>query len=109
MKNKLPFNVIDSDGHIVEPEDKLLEYMEGPYADIKRNMHKFMPNKDGALGYSQIGPSSYFDPTLGNRLGSNGPWGFPTPDDWLATADEGGMETVYLLSLIHISEPTRPY
>jgi len=110
MAENLPFGVIDSDGHIVEPEDKLLEYLEGPYADIKRNMHKYLPNKDGALGYSQIGPSSYMDPTLGNRLGSNGPWGFPTPDDWLETADKGGMDTVYLFptTLLAYSEITDP-
>jgi predicted TIM-barrel fold metal-dependent hydrolase len=37
-----------------------------------------------------------FDPTLGGKLGANGPPGFPTPADWLQAMEEGGLELTVL-------------
>ena len=91
---KPPYGVVDSDGHINEPEGRLREYIEGPYAQW---------NKPINLG-------SFFDNTIGDRLGTHGPPGFPTPDDWLRVADEGGMETIYLFptTLLAYSTITDP-
>ena len=49
---KLPFGVIDSDGHINEPEDELRTYIEGPYGEIeiKNKIHRYIPNADGVIG-----------------------------------------------------------
>jgi predicted TIM-barrel fold metal-dependent hydrolase len=93
---KIPYGVVDSDGHINEPEKELIDYLEGPYAEIKKRIHRYFPNKKGAVGGGIVATHSWFDNTLGGRLGSQGPVGFPTPDDWLKTADEGGMEYICL-------------
>ncbi len=92
----LPFGVIDSDGHINEPEDELRTYIEGPYGEIKNSIHRFIPNASGAIGGGILATHSSFDTTLGGRLGAHGPEGFPTPDEWLAKADEGNMSTICL-------------
>jgi len=93
---KLPFGVVDSDGHINEPEDELRHYIEGPYGDMKQRIHRFIPNADGVIGGGIVATHSSFDTTLGGRLGALGPEGFPTQDDWLRVADDGSMETIYL-------------
>lgn len=92
----LPFGVIDSDGHINEPEDELRSYIEGPYGEIKNSIHRYIPNASGSIGGGILVTHSSFDTTLGGRLGANGPEGFPTPDEWLAKADEGNMSTICL-------------
>ena len=43
---KPPFGAVDADGHINEPETKLVEHMEGPYAEIKRFIATFPPAKE---------------------------------------------------------------
>ena len=93
---KMPFGVVDSDGHINEPEDELRTYIEGPYGEIKNSIHRYIPNADGAIGGGILVTHSSFDNTLGGKLGAHGPEGFPTPDDWLRVADEGSMETICL-------------
>ena len=93
---KMPFGVIDSDGHINEPEDELRTYIEGPYGEIKNRIHRYLPNDSGSIGGGILVTHSSFDTTLGGRLGANGPEGFPTPDEWLAKADEGSMSTICL-------------
>jgi hypothetical protein len=93
---KLPFGVVDSDGHINEPEDELRQYIEGPYGDMKQRIHRFIPNDNGDIGGGIVAIHTSVDTTLGGRLGALGPPGYPTPDDWLKVADEGGMETIYL-------------
>jgi predicted TIM-barrel fold metal-dependent hydrolase len=93
---KPPFGVVDADGHINEPEDRLLEFLEPPYRDY---LHPSLCNAHGATyPTNSLGPKlpPGFDPTLGGRLGSNGPVGFPTPDDWLQALDVGGMELTVL-------------
>ena len=80
---KPPFGVVDADGHINEPEARLLEFLEPPYC---HQLHTSFPNHDGMVyPTNALAPklTAGFDPTLGGRLGSNGPVGFPTPDDWL--------------------------
>ncbi len=98
---KTPFGVVDGDGHILEPEHRLREYIEGPYGEMKQ-MHCYIPNKDGIVGTSAsvIATKSYMDSTLGGRLGTHGGPDFPTPQDWLDNADEGGMETVFLFPTV---------
>jgi predicted TIM-barrel fold metal-dependent hydrolase len=92
---KPPFGVIDADGHINEPETRLREYLEGPYADFK-SFHPYIPNREGHVGGTPLIIQGYMDSTLGARLGTHGPPGFPTPQEWLDTADMGGMETMFL-------------
>ena len=92
---KLPFGVIDADGHINEPEHRLRDYIEGPYGEQKR-FHHFIPDDDGRVGGSILAGRMYMDSTLGGRLGSHGGPDFPTPEEWLETADKGGMETIFL-------------
>ena len=92
---KLSFRVVDADGHIVEPEIKLGEYLEGPYGDMKK-VHPYIPDERGIVTGSVIGSRPWTDSTLGGRLGTHGPPGFPTPQDWLDNADQGGMETIFL-------------
>ena len=91
---KPSYGVVDSDGHINEPEERLREYIEGPYSQWNKPFHLH----------------SFFDNTIGDKLGTNGPPGFPTPDEWLRVADKGGMETVYiypttLLQYASITDP----
>ena len=57
----LPFGVIDSDGHINEPEDELRTYIEGPYGEIKNSIHRFIPNASGAIGGGILATHSSFD------------------------------------------------
>ncbi len=92
---KPPFGVIDADGHINEPEHRLREYLEGPYAEQKR-FHQFIPNEQGDVGGSVLAGTNYMDSSLGGRLGAHGGPDFPTPQEWLDTADEGNMETIFL-------------
>ena len=106
---KLPFGVVDADGHIVEPDDELRQYMVGPHGEVKKKIHPYIPNEDGFVGGGILSPTTFWDPTLGGKLGSYGPVGFPTPEDWLRAADEGSMETIYifpttLLSYSQISD-----
>ena len=48
---KTPFGVVDGDGHILEPERRLREYIQGPYGEMKQ-IHCYFPNKDGIVGTS---------------------------------------------------------
>ena len=91
---KLPFGVVDADGHINEPEDKIREYIEGPYSAWKKRI--------------QLG--SFFDNTQGGQLGSHGGPGFPTTKEWLKAADDGGMEIIHLFptTLLAYSTITDP-
>lgn len=93
---KPPFGVVDADGHINEPEDRLLDFLEAPYRDY---LHPSITHADGTMyPTNSLGPKlpPGVDPTLGGRLGSNGPVGFPTPDDWLQALDKGGMDLTVL-------------
>jgi predicted TIM-barrel fold metal-dependent hydrolase len=92
---KLPFGVVDADGHINEPEPELMSYLEGPYAKIKK-FHSFIPDENGNVGGGTISGKDFFDSTLGGTLGAHGGPGFPAPDEWLKVADDGGMETIFL-------------
>ena len=91
----VPFGITDADGHINEPEHKLRDYIEGPYGEQKK-FHTYIPNEQGLVGGSVISGTGYMDSTLGGRLGSHGGPDFPLPNEWIAKADEGGMETIYL-------------
>ena len=62
---KLPFGVIDSDGHINEPEDELRTYIEGPYGEIKNKIHRYTPNADGVITPISSRPSPFQSPTTG--------------------------------------------
>jgi predicted TIM-barrel fold metal-dependent hydrolase len=92
---KPPFGVVDADGHINEPEARLLDFLEAPYRDW---LHMEVPRHGGTVyPNNTLAPKLHgFDPTLGNRLGTNGPPGFPTPADWLQAMDEGGLELTVL-------------
>ena len=92
---KVPFGAVDADGHINEPETKLMEYLEGPYADIK-NFHSYIPSGDGIVGGGVIAGKDYMDSSLGGRLGAHGGPDFPSPQEWLDNADAGGLETVFV-------------
>ncbi len=93
---RLSFGVIDADGHINEPEVRLREYIEGPYGEQKK-LHHYIPDEHGRVGDSVVAAdASYMDSTLGGKLGNHGGPDFPTPQDWLDTADKGGMETIFL-------------
>ena len=92
----VPFGVIDADGHINEPEHRLREYIEGPYANIKGTFHPFLADSDGRVGGSPLVGSAYMDSSLGGRLGAHGGPDFPTPQEWLDNADVGGMETIFI-------------
>ena len=87
---KVPFGVVDGDGHILEPEHRLREYIEGPYGEMKQEMHCYIPNKDGVVGTSSavLAGKTYMDSTLGGPLGTHGGPDFPTPQEWLDNADE---------------------
>jgi predicted TIM-barrel fold metal-dependent hydrolase len=93
---KPSFGVVDADGHINEPEARLLEFLEPPYC---HQLHPSLPDHQGTVyPTNALAPklTAGFDPTLGGRLGSNGPVGFPTPADWLRAMDEGGLEMTVL-------------
>ena len=68
----LPFGVIDSDGHINEPEDELRSYIEGPYGEIKNSIHRYIPNASGSVGGGILVTHSSFDTTLGASLARTG-------------------------------------
>lgn len=90
-----PFKVIDSDGHINEPEEIIATYMPPPYDAY---LHAWKANADGTV-YSNntlVPKQPGMDPTMGGTLGTNGPPGFPYPSDWLAIMDEAGVERTYL-------------
>ena len=92
---KPPFGSVDADGHINEPETKLVEHMEGPYAEIKR-FHSYIPTSEGVVGGGVVAGKDYMDSSLGGRLGAHGGPEFPTPQEWLDNADRGGMETIFV-------------
>ena len=90
-----PFQVIDSDGHINEPEEIIATYMPPPYDAY---LHAWKANAGGDV-YSNntlVPKQPGMDPTMGGALGTNGPSGFPFPSDWLAIMDEAGVEKTYL-------------
>ena len=99
MATKLPFGVTDADGHIFEPEEKLIEYLEPSFRE-KIKLHAWIPNEEGhvggVMGFTVSGLSGMggMSVSLGGRLGTYGKPGFPSPQDWLDNADAGGMETV---------------
>ena len=89
------YGVVDADGHIVESESKLMDYLEGPYAEIKR-FHSFLPGPDGVVGGGTIAGKDYFDSSLGGKLGAHGGPGFPSPQEWLDNANKGNLEHIFL-------------
>ena len=73
-----PFQVIDSDGHINEPEEIIATYMPPPYDQY---LHAWKTNAEGVV-YSNntlVPKQPGMDPTMGGTLGTNGPPGFPFP------------------------------
>ena len=90
-----PFGVIDADGHINEPELRLIEFLDPPYRSY---LHAWVPDPNGRVNPNvSVAPKlAGFDPTLGGKLGANGPPGFPTPADWLQAMEEGGLELTVL-------------
>jgi len=90
-----PFGVIDADGHINEPETRLIEFLDPPYRSY---LHAWVPDPNGRVNPNvSVAPKlAGFDPTLGGKLGANGPPGFPTPADWLQAMEEGGLELTVL-------------
>ena len=74
----------------------VMEYIEGPYANIKGTFHPFLADSDGRVGGSPLVGSAYMDSSLGGRLGAHGGPDFPTPQEWLDNADVGGMETIFI-------------
>ena len=90
-----PFSVIDADGHINEPETRLIEFLDPPYRSY---LHAWVPDPNGRVNPNvSVAPKlAGFDPTLGGKLGANGPPGFPTPADWLQAMEEGGLELTVL-------------
>jgi uncharacterized protein len=90
-----PFGVIDADGHLNEPESRLIEFLEPPYRGY---LHAWVPDPKGRVNPNvSVAPKlAGFDPTLGGKLGANGPPGFPTPADWLQAMEEGGLELTVL-------------
>jgi len=90
-----PFSVIDADGHINEPETRLIEFLDPPYRSY---LHAWVPDPKGRVNPNvSVAPKlAGFDPTLGGKLGANGPPGFPTPADWLQAMEEGGLELTVL-------------
>ena len=51
---KPPFGVVDADGHINEPEARLLDFLEAPYRDW---LHMEVP-RHGEYGISQQYPGA---------------------------------------------------
>ncbi|MCZ6873756.1 MAG: amidohydrolase family protein [bacterium] len=93
---KPPFGVVDADGHINEPEARLLDFLEPPYREF---LHPSLANPNGTIyPTNSLAPklAPGLDPTLGGRLGSNGPVGFPTPADWLEAMEAGGLAMTVL-------------
>jgi len=91
---KLPFKIVDADGHIVEEAARLRDYMTPPYNTY---LMESAPDRQGRVGHgSAIANRAFHDTTIGGKLGSTGPAGFPTPQDWLETMDLGGIEMTYL-------------
>ena len=90
-----PFGVIDADGHINEPESRLIEFLDPPYRSY---LHAWVPDPKGRVNPNvSVAPKlAGFDPTLGGKLGAKGPPGFPTPADWLQAMEEGGLELTVL-------------
>ena len=65
-----PFKVIDSDGHINEPEEIIATYMPPPYDAY---LHAWKANADGTV-YSNntlVPKQPGKDPTMGGTLGTN--------------------------------------
>ena len=60
---KPPFGVVDADGHINEPEARLLECMEAPY---RHQLHASLPDQHGTVyPTNALAPklTAGFDPT----------------------------------------------
>ena len=91
---QLPFGVIDADGHIVEDQARIREYMPEPYDGFLMDN---LPDAQGRVGHgSAITNRAFADSTLGGRMGGIGPAGYPFPKDWLDALEWGGMEMTFL-------------
>ena len=91
---QLPFGVIDADGHIVEDQARIREYMPEPYNGFLMDN---LPDAQGRVGHgSAITNRAFADSTLGGRMGGIGPAGYPFPKDWLDALELGGMEMTFL-------------
>ena len=106
---KLPFGVVDADGHIVEDENRLLrEYLEKPYNEY---LIDGIPDHRGWVGQgSGITDKSFMDTTLGGKLGNPGQPGYPSPQIWLDCLERGGLDfavlyPTLLLDYSHIYDP----
>ena len=68
---QLPFGVIDADGHIVEDQARIREYMPEPYDGFLMDN---LPDAQGRVGHgSAITNRAFSDSTLGGRMGGIGP------------------------------------
>ena len=91
---QIPFGVIDADGHIVEDQARIREYMPEPYNGFLMDN---LPDAQGRVGHgSAITNRAFSDSTLGGRMGGLGPAGYPFPKDWLDALEWGGMEMTFL-------------
>ena len=78
---QLPFGVIDADGHIIEDQARIRDYMPEPYNGFLMDN---LPDSQGRVGHgSAITNRAFSDSTLGGRMGGLGPAGYPFPKDWL--------------------------
>ena len=94
-----PNRVLDGDGHIIERDQELFEYLEAPYAGNTTLLgYPFFPALDG-----------YNRGAILARLGVHEPYEI-TPQHWVDTLDKSGMESTVLyptagLSFAIIQDP----
>ncbi|MEE9248196.1 MAG: amidohydrolase family protein [Dehalococcoidia bacterium] len=100
----LPFKVVDADGHLVEDQARIKEYMDPPYSEF---LIDNMPDKEGRVGHgSALTNRGFSDSTMGGRKGSQGPAGYPFPNDWLEALELGDMEMTFLFPTILLTYGT---
>ncbi len=101
---QLPFGVIDADGHIIEDQAKIREYMPEPYNGFLMDN---LPDSQGRVGHgSAITNRAFSDSTLGGRMGGLGPSGYPFPNDWLEALDWGNLEMTFLFPTVLLTYGT---
>ena len=101
---QLPFGVIDADGHIIEDQARIRDYMPEPYNGFLMDN---LPDSQGRVGHgSAITNRAFSDSTLGGRMGGLGPAGYPFPKDWLDALDWGGMEMTFLFPTVLLTYGT---
>ena len=89
---------VDSDGHVIESERELREFIEEPFASARNlTMRRMLPSLD-----------RFHTVTTSRDLSDNGTFDLNiNPDKWLEFLDKTGLEyTVLSRNSIHLSGPT---